>query len=138
MLRPVTLMLVAALAGCSSSSTYLPMTVAVRDRTTQMPVGGAVVHARSVHFFLPVEPYAILDSSPPRSARGVTGADGNVTLSVIVDHPVQMVVVAPGYPPVVLDLVEHPAVDGPSEWWPRDSSLAATEGEHGIEFRLLP
>ena len=108
-------------SGCAASHTYKPMTVAVRDKLTHEPVANAFVHARSLHFFVPAElpllgQGVILDPFPPASARGVTGDDGTVLLKVIVHHPVQVIVLAAGYDPQVVDLERHPALAGASDW----------------------
>jgi hypothetical protein len=126
------------------------MTVSVRDKLSQQPVSGAVVHARTGHWFLPMSSIAnedaplmgrdpILDGSPPRSDRGVTGADGIVRLEVIVDHPVQIIVLAAGYEPQAVDVVEHPARKGePSDWLDSDPGPALPSQAPRLEVRLSP
>ncbi len=119
------------------------MTVAVRDKLTHLPVASALVDARTVHFFVPADlPLlgrdAILDSSPPASARGMTGPDGTVRLNVIVKHPVQIIVVAPGYDVQVVDLVTHPAESGPSDWLDADVGPPDPTGALRVEVRFLP
>ena len=143
-------LLLGATSACSSSSTYKPVTVSVRDKLSQRPVSGAVVHARTAHFFVPMGYIAnedapllgrepILDGSPPRSDRGVTGADGNVRLEVIVDHPVQIIVVATGYEPQAVDVEEHPARRGePSDWLDSDPGPALPTQAPRLEVRLIP
>jgi hypothetical protein len=143
-------LLLGAMSACSSSSTYKPMTVSVRDKLSQQPVSGAVVRARTSHWFLPMSNIAnedaplmgrdpILDGSPPRSARGVTGADGNVRLEVIVDHPVQILVLAAGYEPQAVDVMEHPARKGePSDWLDSDPGPALPSQAPRLEVRLIP
>jgi hypothetical protein len=143
-------LLLGTLGACSSSSTYKPMTVSVRDKLSHQPVSGAVVHARTSHFFVPMGYIAnkdaplmgrepILDGSPPRSDEGVTGADGTVRLEVIVDHPVQIIVLAAGYEPQAVDVVEHPAMAGaPSGWLDADPGPAPPSQAPRLEVRLIP
>jgi len=138
------------LGACSSSSTYQPMTVSVRDKLSQQPVAGAVVHARTVHAFIPMSYIAnsdvplmgrdpIIDGSPPRSARGITGADGTVRLEVIVDHPVQIIVTAAGYEPQAIDLLEQPAASGePGTWLDADPGPAVPSDPARLEVQLIP
>lgn len=136
------LVVAGAAGGCSSSSTYRPMTVEVRDSLTRQPVAGASVVARTVHFFVPGDvPLLghdpIIDPGPPRSARAHTGDDGRARLKVIVDHPVQVMVLVPGYDVQVVDLKRHPAVTGqPSEWL--DSDPPDVAGPHRLQVRFLP
>ncbi|MHC4083505.1 MAG: hypothetical protein ACYS15_08455 [Planctomycetota bacterium] len=143
-------LLLGALGACSSSSTYKPMTVSVRDKLTREPLSGAVVHARTGHWFLPMGYIAnkdapmmgrdpILDGSPPRSEQAVTAADGTVRLEVIVDHPVQIIVLAAGYEPQVIDVVEHPANKGElTEWLDADPDPALPSQAPRLEVRLTP
>jgi hypothetical protein len=138
------------LGACSSSSTYRPMTVSVRHKLSRQPVAGAAVHARSVHAFLPMSYIAnsdapfmgadpILDGSPPRSDRGVTGTDGTVRLEVIVDHPVQVIVLAAGCAPQVIGVPEHPAKTGePSGWLDADPGPALPSQPPRLEVELSP
>jgi hypothetical protein len=91
-----------ALSGCATSSDYRAVTLELRERRSGRPVPEAVIHVRSVSFFEPAG--GIIDPSPPRSDEGVTGADGTVRLEVIERHPVELTVVAPGRPPLELDL----------------------------------
>jgi hypothetical protein len=142
--------LLGTLGACSSSSTYKPVTVSVRDKLSQEPVSGAVVHARTAHFFLPWGYVAnsdapllgrdpILDGSPPRSDQGVTGVEGSVRLEVIVDHPVQIIVLAAGYEPQAVEVVEHPARTGePSDWLVSDPGPALPSQAPRLEVRLIP
>jgi hypothetical protein len=126
------------------------LTVAVRDKLSQQPVSGAVVHARTVHAFLPMSYLAnsdapllgadpILDGSPPDSQRAVTGADGTVRLEVIVDHPVQIIVLAAGYDMQTVDLADHPVrTGGPSAWRDADPGPALPSEPARLEVRLIP
>ncbi len=128
-------------SGCATSHTYQPMTVAVRDKLTHEPVGNAIVHARSLHFFVPVElpllgDGVILDPFPPTSARGVTGDDGTVLLKVIVHHPVQVIVLAAGYDPQVVDLERHPAIAGASDWLSADPGPSTRFDPPRLEIRF--
>ncbi len=67
-------------SGCATSHTYQPMTVAVRDKLTHEPVGNVIVHARSLHFYVPAElpllgDGVILDPlSLPKTSSGVVRA----------------------------------------------------------------
>ncbi len=143
-------LLVGAFGACSSSSTYKPVTVSVRDKLSRQPVSGAVVHARTSHWFLPMGYIAnedaplmgrdpILDGSPPRSDRGVTGADGTVRLEVIVHHPVQIIVLAAGYEPQAIELVElHPDLSKASAWLDADPGPALPSQAPRLEVRLIP
>jgi hypothetical protein len=122
--------------------------VSVRDKGSHEPVAGAVVHARTVHAFLPMSNFAksdvpfkgrdpILDGSPPRSARGATAADGTVRLDVIVDHPVQIIVIAAGYEPQTIDLWDVPAGnDEPSMWLDADPGPALTSEPPRLEVQV--
>ncbi len=128
-------------SGCGTSHTYQPMTVAVRDKLTHEPVANAFVHARSLHFFVPVElpllgEGVILDPFPPASARGVTGDDGTVLLKVIVHHPVQVVVLAAGYDPLLVDLEQHPAIAGASDWLSTDPGPSTRSDPPRLEIRF--
>ncbi len=119
------------------------MTIAVRDKLTQAPVASAHIDARTLHFFVPADvPLLgrdpILDSSPPRSVHGVTGADGTVRMTVVVEHPVQVMVIAPGYDVQVVELVEHPADAGPSEWLDADFGPELPGDARRVEVRFLP
>ena len=130
-------------AGCSRSNTSKPMTVAVRDSLTHLPVESALVDARTIHFFVAADiPLlgrdAILDSSPPASVRGMTGPDGTVRFDVVVQHPVQIIVVAPGYLVQVVDLVTHPAESGPSDWLDADRGPPEPGQALRVEVRFLP
>ncbi len=143
-------LLLGAIGACSSSSTYKPVTVSVRDKLSRQPVSGAVVHARTSHWFFPMSYIAnedvplmgrdpILNGSPPHSERGVTGADGTVRLEVIVDHPLQIIVLAAGYEPQAVDVVEHPARKGePSDWIDSDPGPALPAQAPRLEVRLSP
>lgn len=136
------------LSACSTSSTYEPVTVSVRDKLSQRPISGAVVHARTVHAFIPMSAIAnsdvplmgrdpIIDGSPPRSDSGVTADDGTVRLKVIVDHPVQLIVLAAGYEPQTVDLVDHPAkTHEPSEWLDADPGPALPAEPARLEVRI--
>jgi hypothetical protein len=139
-LRPSLLLLVTlVVAGCASSSTYLPLTVIVRDRESLAPVASAVVDARPVSFFVPAYPFGIIDPSPPRATRTETGADGTARFEMIVDHPVHLTVVAAGYPPAVVYVDRHPARHGESDWLdPAESESAAADEAPGVQVRLVP
>jgi hypothetical protein len=124
--------------------------VSVRDKITKEPVAGAEVQARTVHFFFPMSYInnssvplkgwdPILDSSPPRSARGVTGSDGAVRLEVIKDHPVQLFVIVSGYAPQTIDLLEFaPRKDMPSDWLDADPDPALPWTSARMEVQLIP
>ncbi len=129
---------VTLVTGCATSKTYESMTVAVRDKVTHEPVANAFVHARSLHFFVPVGQGVILDPFPPASARGVTGVDGTVLLKVITHHPVQVIVLAAGYDLQVVDLEGHPAVVGASDWIDADPGPWASFDPPRVEIRFLP
>jgi hypothetical protein len=137
--------------GCSSASTYRPLSIAVRDSRTHEPVPDALVRARTVHFFVPdpfvgpFEPYPILDGSPPRSTYGRADESGWAEFEVIVDHPVQVTVTAAGYEPLVVYLPSHPASRSkqwpPEEpweagWLPRDDGLDPKMA--GLQIRVTP
>ncbi|MCH7796858.1 MAG: hypothetical protein IID28_00240 [Planctomycetes bacterium] len=129
--------------GCSRSNTSRPMTVAVRDKLTHLPVESALVDARTLHFFVATDiPLlgrdAILDPSPPASVRGMTGPDGTVRLNVVQRHPVRIIVVAPGYLVQVVDLVTHPARSGPGDWLDTDLGPQEPAGARRVEVRFLP
>ncbi|MHC5023849.1 MAG: hypothetical protein ACYTGG_08045 [Planctomycetota bacterium] len=111
-LAPVLVLLLTAVAGCSVSGRYAPMTIEVRDAETEAPVPNALVEARALHFFLPVEQGVYLRPHPdePKSVLGRTDADGRVRLNVVVDAAVQVVVVAPGYDVQSVGLEEHPVL----------------------------
>lgn len=137
------LVLLPAASGCSSSSTSRPMTVAVRDKLTHLPVESALVDARTIHFFVPADlPLlgrdAILDSSPAPSTRGMTGPDGTVRLDVVLNHPVQIIVLAPGYDVQVVDLVTHPAESGRSDWLDSEVGPPDPDAALRVEVRFLP
>lgn len=124
--------------------------MSVRDRLTREPVAGAVVHARSVNAFLPwanmtnsdlpfSERDPLLDKSPPRSPRGLTAGDGTVRLDVIVDHPVQIIVMAAGYEPQTIGLEElQVSRDEPSAWLDADPDPALPGGRARLEIQLRP
>ena len=137
------LALVMAGGGCSSASTTRTMTIAVRDKLTQAPVGSAHIDARTIHFFVPADVPLfgrdpILDSSPPRSVHGVNGPDGTVRMTVIVEHPVQVMVIAPGYDVQVVELLVHPADAGPSEWLDAEFGPEIPGDARRVEVRFLP
>ena len=137
------LALVLTSGGCSSSKTTRPMTIAVRDKLTQAPVASAHIDARTLHFFVPADvPLLgrdpILDSSPPLSVHGVTGPDGTVRMMVVVEHPVQVMVIAPGYDVQVVDLLAHPADAGPSKWLDAELGPEAPGDARRVEVRFLP
>lgn len=141
---PIVLMLLLmAAGGCSSPGTTRPMTVAVRDKLTGEPVASAQVDARALSFFAPMDvPFAgrdaILDSSPPKLVRGVTGPDGTVRLAIVAGHPVQVIVMAAGYDVQVVDLDRHPADDGlPSAWFDSDLGLEPDQPRR-MQVRFLP
>jgi hypothetical protein len=108
------------------------VTVEVRGGDTGAPVAGALVLARPVHFFVPAHPYPILDPSPPRSARGLTDAAGAVRLRVIAQHPVQFVVVAPGYTPLMLP----PGCAQAGGPWTDGGAVDEDVGVRRLEMRL--
>jgi hypothetical protein len=124
--------------------------VSVRDKGSRQPVAGAAVHARTDHAFIPMGNIAnsdvplmgrdpIIDGSPPRSDRGVTGADGAVRLEVILDHPVRIIVIAAGYEPQAIDLLEQPVGSGePSAWLDADPGPALPSEPARLEVRLIP
>lgn len=138
-----------AACGCSVSSRHEPMTVAVRDKLTRQPIAGARVHARSVNFYVPAgyafnkelfgEADPILGASPP-SAEGVTDYDGTVRFpEIVVNHPVQLVVVAAGYEPQVLHMERHPALTGePSAWLDADPGPGSPYEALRVEVRVMP
>ena len=108
----VGLALLAGGGGCHTSSTWAPLTISVRDKYTRAPVADARVEARTLHFFIEWDAIGdpIFDPNPPESVRGVTGPDGAVRLVVIAEHPVQIIAVAAGYDPQVVDLDRHPVL----------------------------
>ncbi len=137
------LALVLSGGGCSTSRTSRPMTIAVRDKLTRSPVASAHIDARTIHFFAPgdIPLYgrdAILDSSPPPSVHGVTGADGTVRMTVVVEHPVQVIVIAAGYDVQIVELVAHPADAGPSEWLDAEFGPELPADARRVEVRFLP
>jgi hypothetical protein len=124
--------------------------VSVRDKLTHEPVAGAVVQARSLNAFVPWAamtntalpfwgPDPLLDGSPPKSPRGVTGADGTVRLDVVVDHPVQVIAIAAGYVPQTIHL-EAPPIDrsAPSGWLDADPGPALPDEPRRLEIRFSP
>ena len=129
--------------GCSSATTSRPMTIAVRDKLTKAPIASAHIDARTLHFYLPTDvPLLgrdpIVDSSGPRSVHGVTGVDGTVRMTVIVDHPVQVIVIAPGYDVQVVELLVHPAVaNGPSAWLDGELGPELPGDARRVEVRFL-
>ena len=144
-LSPIVPLLLLSLAAgaCSSSTTARPMTIAVRDKLTRTPVASALVDAQAVHFFAPTEVPgygrdAILDPSPPESVRGVTGADGTVRLTIVMDHPVRVIVIAAGYDIQIVDLEKHPADTGASEWLDADPGPELPGAPPRVEVRFLP
>ena len=137
------LTLVLAGGGCSSSSTSRTMTIAVRDKLTRSPIASAQVNARTLHFFVPGDmPLygrdAILDSSPPPSVQGVTGPDGTVRMTVVVEHPVVVMVIAAGYDVQAVELVAHPADAGPSAWLDAEFGPELPGDARRVEVRFLP
>ena len=137
------LALVLAGGGCSSSSTTRPMTIAVRDKLTRSPVASAHIDARTIHFFAPgdIPLYGrdpILDSSPPPSVHGVTGPDGTVRMTVAVEHPVLVIVIAAGYDIQVVELVAHPADVGPTAWLDAEFGPELPGDARRVEVRFLP
>ena len=142
----VPLLLLSLAAGaCSSSAGARPMTIAVRDKLTRAPVASAIVEAQTVHFFAPadVPGYgrdAILDPSPPKSVRGVTGADGTIRLTIVMDHPVQVIVIAAGYDIQIVELEQHPAAAGAgaSAWLDADPGPELPGDPPRVEIRFLP
>jgi hypothetical protein len=81
----------------------------------------------------------IMDGSPPRSAWGITGADGTVRLEVIVDHPAQIIVTAAGYEPQAIDFLEQPGKTGePGRWLDADPGPAVPSDPARLEVRLTP
>jgi hypothetical protein len=127
------LALAALLGGCAASTTYRTLAVEVRDQRTGAPVPGALVHARSLSFYLPAPPYGIVDPAPPRSARGVTAEDGSVELEVIDGHPVELVIVHAGHAPAQITIDAHPRAPGP--WLATERSLEDADGPQ-LEVRL--
>ena len=122
----------------------------MRDKLTREPVAGAVVHARSVNAFLPwaamtnsdlpfSERDPLMDKSPPKSPRGLTADDGTVRLDVIVDHPVQIIVMAAGYEPQTIGL-EELKVDRsqPSAWLDADPDPELPGDPARLEIQLIP
>ena len=95
----------------------------------------------SLHFSIPFQlpllgEGVILDPFPPESARGVTGDDGTVQLTVIVHHPVQVVVLAAGYDPQVVDLARRPAIAGTSDWLDADPGPSTRSDPPRLEIRF--
>ena len=133
-----------AAGGCSSPSGTRPMTIAVRDKLTGEPVASAHIDARAVSFFAPMDvPMsgrdAILDPSPPKSVRGVTGPDGTVRLQIVAGHPVQVIVTATGYDVQVVELDEHPADTGSAgRWLDADPGPVLPDQPRRMEVRFLP
>lgn len=124
--------------------------MSVRDKLTHEPVAGAVVHARSVNAFLPwaamtnsdlpfSERDPLMDKSPPKSPRGRTADDGTVRLDVIVDHPVQIIVMAAGYEPQTIGL-EELKVDRskPTAWLDADPDPELPGDPARLEIQLVP
>ncbi len=144
-LNPIVPLLALVLTGggCSTAGATRPMTIAVRDKLTRAPIASAHVDARTIHFYLPTDvPLLgrdpIVDSSGPRSVHGVTGPDGTVRMAVIVDHPVQIIVIAPGYDVQVVELLVHPAdADGPGEWLDGELGPEVPDDVRRVEVRFL-
>ena len=130
------LALLLLLSGCPASTTYGPLIVSVRDQQTKQRVPGAVVHARPVHFYNVSSPsFEFIQPSQPRAEVATTGDDGRVLMNVIMDHPVEMIVVAPGREPAVVDL-QHPERSGDSGWIDPSPRIAEQMGMRRLEVRF--
>ena len=135
----IAVLLALLLAGCSSSGTYLPMTVDVRDRISHEPVADALVVARPVHFFIPSADDPILDPEPPATTRAMTDATGAATLEVVVQHPVHVIVTAAGYEPLETELEQHPGRTEQATGWIDPESSVPDAGERKLlEVRFRP
>jgi hypothetical protein len=129
---PLLLLGVLPLAGCGAVAAR-PLTLEVRDGLSGEPVGGAVVTARSLHFFLPAPPFWIIDSSTPPAATGLTDADGRASLTAVVGRPVLIEVLAGGYEPFVAD------VEGSAGGWrsaPQRGAAGAGSSVRRLEVRV--
>ncbi len=131
---PVLAML-AAIVGCASGAEEL--TVTVRDRQTHQPVIDAYVQLRPLHLFSSEPPYGILDPSPTAGSSGMTGADGTVRVEGVVDHPMDVRIVATGYVPLYFTaVIESTAAQQP--WY---DALLIGENEdvlRRLEVQLQP
>ena len=72
-------------------------------------------------------------------SAGMTDDGGSVRLDVIVDHPVQIIVIAAGYEPQTIDLLEHPIRDDrPTAWLDADPAPALATRPPRLEVRISP
>ena|GEM_PF-3368294 len=88
--------------GCQS---YAPATLAVHSQNGNS-VEGASVQAAPMYFFNPtnenyiiVGPYDILDPFPAKGDAGVTDVNGNVTLNIVSESPLELNVYAESFEP---------------------------------------
>ncbi|MGP1309468.1 MAG: hypothetical protein ACTS27_04645 [Phycisphaerales bacterium] len=94
----------AALGACGYS--YAPVTVVVKERLTEERVEGARVF---------VDYARTINPAPPRTAEGVTDADGRVTLDAAIYNRLVVYVTPPdGFEHVFA--ADHPAAYGSSGW----------------------
>lgn len=94
------------LGACGYS--YAPMTVQVRERLSERPVEGATVF---------IDYARTLNPAPPRTTRGVTDAEGTVTLTPAIYNRLVITVTPPG-PGEARHVfaADHPAAFGATGW----------------------
>lgn len=124
-----------SLTGCRTTTGVAPVTVDVRDHQTQQPVANVLVQAETVHFYVPVYPYPILDFNPPCDARAATGADGTVQLDLPLECPVRINIIAAGYEPLEAFFTDWPIWLETGQWIDVEPELGQTCGRR-LEVRF--
>lgn len=123
--------------GAGGCYHYEAMRVEVAAALTGEPVPGALVEASPINADGPVSARSLIGLPPmPGSAGGRTGPQGWIDLSLAIEDPIHIRVLAPGLAPFEFILDRHPAIAGAGAWVSLDTDLNAPVALHAMRVRF--